>query len=61
VEEQTIVLTSDIASRNSVPPGGELSSRERFRSSGAVIGGGVVGGVEVGRRRVERIVIGLRG
>jgi hypothetical protein len=28
---------------------------------GVVIGGGVVGGVEVGIRRVERIVIGLRG
>jgi hypothetical protein len=26
-----------------------------------VIGGGVVGGVEVGIRRVKRIVIGLRG
>jgi hypothetical protein len=31
------------------------------RSFWVVIGGGVVGGVEVGIRRVERIVIGLRG
>jgi hypothetical protein len=48
VEEQTIVLTSDIAYRNSVPSGGELSSRERSRSFGVMIGGGVVGEVEVG-------------
>ena len=61
VEERTIVLTSDVACRNSVPSGGELSSRERSRSFGVVIGGGVVGGVEVGIRRVKRIVIGLRG
>ena len=61
VEERTIVLTSDVAYRNSVPSGGELSSRERSRSFGVVIGGGVVGEVEVGIRRVERIVIGLRG
>jgi hypothetical protein len=47
VEEQTIVLTSDVASYNSVPSGGELSSRKRSRSFGIVIGGGVVGGVEV--------------
>jgi hypothetical protein len=58
VEERMIVLTSDVACRNSVPSGGELSSRERSRSFGVVIGGGVVGGVEVGVRRVERIVIG---
>jgi hypothetical protein len=61
VEERTIVLTSDVASRNSVPSGGELSSRERSKSFGVVIGGGVVGGVEVGIRRVERIAIGLIG
>jgi hypothetical protein len=61
VEERTIVLTSDVACRNSVPSGSELSSRERSRSFGVVIGGGVVGGVEEGIRRVERIVIGLRG
>jgi hypothetical protein len=61
VDERTIELTSEVAYRNSVPSGGELSSRERSRSFGVVIGGGVVGGVEVGIRRVERIVIGLRG
>jgi hypothetical protein len=61
VDERTIVLTSDVASRNSVPSGGELSSRERSKSFGVVIGGGVVGGVELGSRRVERIVIGLIG
>jgi hypothetical protein len=61
VDERTIELTSEVACRNSVPSGGELSSRERSRSFGVVIGGGVVGGVEVGIRRVERIVIGLRG
>jgi len=48
LEERTIVLTSDVACRSSVPSGGELSSRERSRSFGVVIGGGVVGGVEVG-------------
>jgi hypothetical protein len=61
VEERTIVLTSEVTSRNSVPSGGELSSRERSRSFGVVIGGGVVGGGEVGIRRVKRIVIGLIG
>jgi hypothetical protein len=61
VEERTIEFTSDVASHSSVPSGGELSSRERSRSFGVVIGGGVVGGVEVGIRRVERIVIGLSG
>ena len=61
VEERTILLTSDVTSRNSVPSGGELSSRERSRSFGVVIGGGVVEGVEVVIRRVERIVIGLIG
>jgi hypothetical protein len=61
VEERTIVLTSDIACRNSVPSGGELSSREQSRLFGVVIGGGVVGGVEVGIQRVERIVIGKSG
>jgi hypothetical protein len=61
VEEQTILLTSYVASRSSVPSGGELSSRERSRSFGVVIGGGVVGEVEVGIRRVERIVISKSG
>jgi hypothetical protein len=61
VEERTILLTSNVTSRSSVPSGGELSSRERSRSFGVVIGGGVVGGVEVGIRRVERIVIGESG
>jgi hypothetical protein len=61
VDERTIELTSKVACRKSVPSGGELSSREPSRSFGVVIGGGVVGGVEVGIRRVERIVIGLRG
>jgi hypothetical protein len=44
----TIVLTSEVASRNSAPSGGELSSRERSRSFGTMIRGGVVGGAEVG-------------
>jgi hypothetical protein len=57
VEERTILLTSNVASLSSVPSGGELSSREWSRSFGVVIGGGVVGAVEVGIRRVERIVI----
>ena len=48
VDEQTIEFTSKVASYNSVPSSGELSSRERSRSVGVVIGGGVVGGVEVG-------------
>ena len=61
VDERTIELTSEVAYRNSVPSGGELSSRERSRSFGVVIGGGVVGGIEVGIRRVERIVIGKSG
>ena len=61
VDERTIEFTSKVASRNSVPSGGELSSRERSRSVGVVIGGGVVGGVEVGIRRVERIVISESG
>jgi hypothetical protein len=61
VEERTILLTSDVAYRNSISSSGELSSRERSRSFGVVIRGGVVGGVEEGIRRVERIVIGLRG
>jgi hypothetical protein len=43
VEERTILLTSDVACRDSVSSGGELSSRERSRSFGVVIGGGVVG------------------
>jgi hypothetical protein len=41
VEERTIEFTSDVASCSSVPSGGELSSRERSRSFGVVIGGGV--------------------
>jgi hypothetical protein len=61
VKERTIVLTSEVASYNSVPSRGELSSRERSRSFGVVIGGGVVGGGEVGIQRVEKIVIGLIG
>jgi hypothetical protein len=61
VEERTILLTSDVACRNSVPSGSELSSRKWSRSFGVVIGGRVVGGVEEGFQRVERIVIGLRG
>jgi len=61
VDERTIELTSEVTYRNSVPSGGELSSRERSRSFGVVIGGGVIEGVEVGIRRVERIVIGLIG
>jgi hypothetical protein len=61
VEELTILLTSDVTSRSSVPSGSKLSSRERSRSFGVVKGGGVVGGVEVCIRRVERIVIGESG
>jgi hypothetical protein len=48
VDERTIELTSEVACRNSVPLGRELSSREQSRSFGVIIGGGVVGGVEVG-------------
>jgi hypothetical protein len=54
-----IELTSDVASRSSVPSGSELSSRERFRSFGVVISSRVTWRVGVGIRRVERIVIGL--
>jgi hypothetical protein len=61
VEERTMELTSDVASRSSVPSGGGLSSRERSRSFEVVIGGVVTRRVGVGIRRVERIVIGLRG
>ena len=61
LEVRTILLTSDVASYSSVPSSSELSSRERSRSFRVVIGGGVVGGVEVGIRRVERIVIGESG
>jgi hypothetical protein len=57
VEERTILLTSDVASCSSIPSGGELSSRKQSRSFGVIIGGRVVGGVEVGIWRVERIVI----
>jgi hypothetical protein len=59
VEERTILLTSDIASRSSIPLGGELSSREQSRSFGIIIGDRVTWEVGVGIRRVERIVIGL--
>jgi hypothetical protein len=58
VEERTILLTSSVTSYSSVPSGGELYSREQSRSFRVVIRGRVVGGVEVGIRRVERIVIG---
>jgi hypothetical protein len=61
VEERTIELTSEVASRSSVPSSSELASRERSRSFGVVIGSGVTRGVGVGIRRVERIVIGLSG
>jgi hypothetical protein len=37
VEEQTIELTSDIASYSSIPSNSKLSSRERFRLFGVVI------------------------
>jgi hypothetical protein len=57
VDERTIEFTSKVASCNSVPSSGELSSREQSRSVRVVIGGRVVGGVEVGIRRVEKIVI----
>jgi hypothetical protein len=56
-----IELTSDVASRNPVPSSSELSSRERSRSFGVIIGSGVTRGVRVGIQRVEKIVIGLRG
>jgi hypothetical protein len=42
VDERTIELTSEVTCRSLVPSGGELSSRERSRSFGVVIGGGVV-------------------
>jgi hypothetical protein len=42
VEERTIELTSEVASRSSVPSSSELSSRERSRSFGVVIGSRVV-------------------
>ena len=48
VEEQTILLTSNIASRSSVPSGSKLSSREQSRLFRVIIGGRVVEGVEVG-------------
>jgi hypothetical protein len=48
VEEQTILLTSNVASCSLVPSSGELSSRERSRSFGVIIRSRVVGGVEVG-------------
>ena len=43
-----IELTSEVAYHNSVPSGGELSSRKQSRSFGVVIGGRVVEEVEVG-------------
>jgi hypothetical protein len=58
VEERMILLTSDVASYSSIPSGSELFSREQSRSFRVVIGGRVVGGVEVGIRKVKRIVIG---
>jgi hypothetical protein len=61
IEERIIELTSDIASYSSIPSGSELSSREQSRSSRVVIGGRAPRGIGVGIRRVERIVIGLRG
>jgi hypothetical protein len=57
VDKQTIELTSEVACCSSIPSGRELSSREQSRSFRVVIGGRVVGGVEVGIQRVERIVI----
>jgi hypothetical protein len=42
VEERTIELTSEVASRSSVPSSSELSSRERSRSFRVVIGSGVI-------------------
>jgi hypothetical protein len=41
VEEQTIELTSDIASYSSIPSSSELSRRERSRSFGVLISSGV--------------------
>ena len=61
VEEQTILLTSNVASCNSVPSGSELSSREQSRSFGVIIGGRVVEGVEVVIQRIKRIVTRLIG
>jgi hypothetical protein len=48
VEERTILLTSNVTSYSLVPSGGELSSRKQSRSFEVVIGGRVVGGVEIG-------------
>ena len=59
VEEQTILLTSNVDSCNSVPSGSELSSREQSRSFGVIIGGRVVEGVEVVIQRIKRIVTRL--
>jgi hypothetical protein len=55
VKDRTIELTSDVASRCSVPSGGELSIRERSRAFGVVIGDGVIRGVGVGIRRVTAL------
>jgi hypothetical protein len=60
VDERTIELTSEVTYRNSISSDRELSSRERSRSFGVVIEDEVVEEIEVGIRRVERIVIGLR-
>jgi ABC-type lipoprotein release transport system permease subunit len=48
VEEQTIELTSDVASYSSIPSGGELSSREQSRSFGIIIGDRITREVGVG-------------
>jgi hypothetical protein len=61
VDKRTIELTSKVAYYNSILSSSELSSRERSRSFGVVIEGRVVRGVEVGIRKVERIVIGKSG
>jgi hypothetical protein len=55
------VSTSDVASRSSVSSDSGLSSRERSISIRVVIAGGVVGRVEVGIRKDEKIVIRPRG
>ena len=59
VEEQTILLTSNVAFCNSVPSSSELSSRKQSRSFGVIIGGRVVEGVEVVIQRIKRIVTRL--
>ena len=59
VEEQTILLTSNVTSCNLVPSSSELSSREQSRSFRVVIGGRVVEEVKVVIQKVKRIVIRL--